>query len=265
MGQYVFDHEWGAELDRLRLVQELFDPGTIRHLEAVGVGPGWRCLEVGAGAGSIAAWLARRVGPSGAVVATDLQTDFLDLLAAPGVDVRRHDIAADDLEEGAFDLIHARMVLQHVPERDHALKRMAAALAPGGVIVEEDLDCGSLAAVPGPRAGFFERCLPPLFELMQAGGYDPFYGRRLPAVLRLVGLTHIGADGWIAVGTSGSTAAAMWRLTAERFREPLIAGGHLTAGELDELLALHDDDDFAFLYPAMVTAWGYRPVSGEGR
>jgi SAM-dependent methyltransferase len=191
-------------------------------------------------------------------VATDLQTDFLEQLAHPGVKVRRHDIVVDDLEEGAFDLIHARMVLQHVPDRDQALKRMAAALAPGGVLVEEDLDCGSLAAVPGPCASFFERTLPPLFGLMEAGGYDPLFGRRLPAALRMAGLVDIDADGWIAVATPGSAASEMWRLIVERFRGPLVADGHLTADEVDELLGLHDDDEFSFLYPAMITARGYR-------
>lgn len=258
MSRYVFNHEWGRELDRLRLVEDLFDSSTIGYLNAVGVGPGWRCLEVGAGAGSVAAWLARRVGPTGRVVATDLQTDFLEELAHPGVEIRRHDITVDDLEEAAFDLIHARMVLQHVPERDLALKRMAAALAPGGVLVEEDLDCGSLAAVPGPRAAFFERCMPPLFGLMERGGYDPYFGRRLPAALRTAGLADIGGEGRIALGLFGSVAGEMWRLTVERFRDALAADGRLSPSDVDELIALHEDEDFAFLYPAMVTAWGYR-------
>jgi len=260
MRKYVFNHDWGSELDRLRLVERLYDPGTIRHLETLGVGPGWRCLEVGAGAGSIASWLAERVGPGGRVVATDVQTDFLQKLANPAVEIRCHDVAADALETSAFDLVHARMVLQHVPERDEALKRMVAALAPGGVLVEEDLDCGALAPVPGPRAAFFERCLGPVFGLMEAGGYDPYFGRRLPAILRAAGLLAVDADGWIAVGTCGSVASEMWRLTVERFREPLVAQGHLTATEVDELLALHDNDEFVFLYPAMITAWGHQPA-----
>ena len=259
MGDYAFDHEWGQELDRLRLVETIFDDQTVRHLDAVGIQPGWRCLEVGAGAGSIAAWMARRVGPTGRVVATDLQTDFLEKLAHPGVEIRRHDIVGDDLEEGAYDLVHARMVLQHVPERDQALKRMAAALAPGGILLEEDLDCGSLATAPGPNSAFFERCLPPLFGLMERFGYDPYFGRRLPTALRTAGLSAIGAEARIVVGLFGSPAAEMWRLTVERFRGPLITDGHLTADEFDKLISVHEDEEFAFFYPAMVSAWGRRP------
>ena len=69
---------------------------------ARGVGPGWRCLEVGAGAGSIAGWLADRVGPSGQVIATDLDTRFLEQQARPNLEVRRHDVVRDPLETDAL-------------------------------------------------------------------------------------------------------------------------------------------------------------------
>jgi SAM-dependent methyltransferase len=191
------------------------------------------------------------------VVATDLQTDFLEKLSPPGVEIRSHNIVTDDLEAGSYDLIHARMVLQHVPQRDEALRRMAAALAPGGVLVEEDLDCAGLVAGPHPKADFFDRCQRLVLGLMP--GYDPSFGRRLPAALRALGLTDIGADGSVAFGLGGTAAMEMWQMIIRRMREPLVAGGHLTAQEVDDLVALHDDAEFSFLYPAMVTAWGRRP------
>ncbi|HEY0530993.1 MAG TPA: class I SAM-dependent methyltransferase [Actinoplanes sp.] len=50
-----------------------------------------------------------------------------------GYEVRRHDVAADPPPEpGTFDLVHARLVLVHVPDRARALATMAAALRPGG-------------------------------------------------------------------------------------------------------------------------------------
>jgi hypothetical protein len=70
---YVFaETEGGAELARLRLVEAGWDPATRRCLEMIGVTEGWACLEIGAGAGSIAAWLGRRVVPTGSVVAADI-------------------------------------------------------------------------------------------------------------------------------------------------------------------------------------------------
>jgi predicted O-methyltransferase YrrM len=64
-------------LVRLRLMEAECDPPTFRYLDAIGVGAGWRCLEVGAGAGSVVRWLSGRVGPRGRVVAVDIDPRFL--------------------------------------------------------------------------------------------------------------------------------------------------------------------------------------------
>jgi len=257
MGGYAFGHAWSEERRRLQLNETMLDAGTIRHLEALGVGPGWRCLEVGAGAGSIARWLCERVGPTGKVVATDIECDFIADFDEPNLEIRTHDISSDELEEGAFDLVHSRMVLQHVPTRDEALKRMVMALAPGGVLLEEDMDCASLVG-SGPGTAPFERVVPPIIELLEAVGYDPNFGRRLPAALRMQGLVDVAAEGRVPIGFGQDVASEMWRLTVERFRPALVARGVLTDGEIDEALAVHDNEGFAFLYPVIVAAWGQK-------
>ncbi len=62
-------------------------------------------LQIGAGGGAVAFWLAERVAPGGVVVATDVETDFLAAEAAryPNLEVLRHDITTEDLPTG-FDL-----------------------------------------------------------------------------------------------------------------------------------------------------------------
>ena len=257
MSRYAFNHEWENERQRLRLVEAVLDPATIRHLESLGVGPGWRCLEVGGGGGSIARWLCERVGPTGKVVATDLQCDFLAELDEANLEIRTHDISADDLEEGAFDLVHARLVLQHVPDWEVAIKRMVSALAPGGVLLEEDMDCSSLVA-SGPGAELFARAVPPIIEFLRAAGYDPDFGRRLPGVLRMQGLVDVAAEGRVPIGVGNDAAAEMWRLTVERCRPGLVARGDLTEDEIDQFLAIHDNESFSFLYPVIVAAWGQK-------
>src|SRR6266516_3180461 len=112
----------------------MLDPITTGRLTSTGVGPGWRCLEVGAGGGSVAGWLAARVGggvgPPGHVLATDINP--AQLRPGPGLEVARHDIVRDPLPDAAYDLVHARLVLQHLPERQAVLARLARTLRPGG-------------------------------------------------------------------------------------------------------------------------------------
>src|SRR5947209_2401718 len=103
MATYAFDNAWQQARDRLQAAEELLDTGTIRHLEALGVAHGWRCLEAGAGGGSIARWLCKRVGTQGNVDATDLDTRFLEQLSEPNLHVMRHDITRDPLPEDAYD------------------------------------------------------------------------------------------------------------------------------------------------------------------
>src|SRR5213596_691056 len=87
---YVFDNAWESERARLTGLESGLDAGTIRHLENLGVGAGWRCWEIGGGGGSIAAWLCERVGDDGHVLATDLETTFLEGLPYANIVVRRH-------------------------------------------------------------------------------------------------------------------------------------------------------------------------------
>jgi hypothetical protein len=114
MAQYQFGREWQHERDRLASLEQFEDPGTIRYLQKIGIGRRWRCLEVGAGGGSIAAWLREQVGTTRHVLATELETKFVAALDYPNLEVLRHDIASDELPREAFDLIHERAVLLHL-------------------------------------------------------------------------------------------------------------------------------------------------------
>ncbi|HET8806099.1 MAG TPA: hypothetical protein VFM47_06500, partial [Gaiellales bacterium] len=84
-----------AEDERLDLLEQIYDPVTRRRRSFVQ--PGWRCLEVGAGRGSMAVWMAEQVGPSGQVVATDIDTRYLASLDVPNLEVIRHSILEDSL------------------------------------------------------------------------------------------------------------------------------------------------------------------------
>src|SRR5215510_2343643 len=119
---YLLDNAWQHARARLSLLESRLDPGTIFNLRWLGVRPGWHCLTVGAGGGSIAKWLCQQVGPSGHVVATDTDTRFLETLDYANLDVRQHNIVSDELEENAFDLVQVRGVLMHLTEPQQALR-----------------------------------------------------------------------------------------------------------------------------------------------
>jgi ubiquinone/menaquinone biosynthesis C-methylase UbiE len=143
MSSYIFENAAPQAGQRFTSLETLYDPWTIRHLEATGIGPGWQCWEVGAGGGSIAAWLGERCGPTGHVLVTDIDPRFLVESASldqPTIEIQRHDIVADPLPAQTFDLIHARLVLFHLPAREQALQRMMTALKPGGWLVLDEFD-----------------------------------------------------------------------------------------------------------------------------
>jgi len=268
MGGYIFDNAAERETEqRFGSLAALYDPRTIRFLEATGVGAGWRCLEIGAGGGSIATWLADRVGDTGRVTATDIDPRFLRALQSlgrPNVEVLRHDVTVDPLPEASFDLIHARLVFIHLPGARAVLARVATALRSGGWLVVEDFDPTFLADRAFPTAdpadaAIARRAFAALEQLRASRGVAPGWGRGLYQTFRALGLMEVGMDGQLAVHPGGGTGARLFRANFTQIRDAAIAAGLITAAELDRMLALLDDPDFALSTPVMCTAWGHRP------
>ena len=268
MGVYVFDDSWQRYRERLAGLEAFYDPQTIRHLERIGIAEGWRCLEVGGGGGSIAAWMSDVVGSKGSVLATDLDTRFLDALAHQNLEVRRHDIVSDDLPAESFDLVHARSVLSAVPDPQQAMKRILAALRPGGSLLVEDLDWGSVSKtgvtlrfpVKDPRRG--ARVVKGFLAFMQEHGYDPQFGGKLVGELMSNGMIDVGAEMWSGLIWGGSRATLEPASIMERLREPLMAAG-VAAKDLDAELKLIADPSVAQFPVPMVSAWGRKPEAGE--
>lgn len=274
---YIFDNSDEREAERLAGIQAAWDPGTLRHLADLGVDEGWRCLEVGAGAGSVARWLCERVGDKGSVLATDINTTLLDGLDLPNLEVRRHDIQTEALPQGAFDLVHCRLVLMHLPAREQALRKMADALAPGGWMLVEDISFAGTGTATGRGSVTFRTLVAPLKAMLRAHGADVNFGRRLPILFNRLGLTEVGAEGRVTVLVGGSEANAWALPTLERIQEHLTGGDQPDASkmraafervpalrrtaerQLVRLRQLLDDREFAFHCPAIVATWGRRP------
>ena len=140
MANYSLSNAWDQARRRLALLEQYLDPITDRRLSSLGLSKGWHCLEVGGGGGSVARWLSDQVGADGRVVGTDIDPRFLEEIREPNFEAWKHDIAVDDLPTGEFDLVHTRWVLQHLEDPEAAIRRMIAALRPGGWLLVEEMD-----------------------------------------------------------------------------------------------------------------------------
>jgi SAM-dependent methyltransferase len=245
------------------LTDAIYDPESVRLLYARGIDDGWRCLEVGGGSGSIAKWLASRVGTYGHVVVTDLDTSFMQSLSESTLEIDTHDIVNDPMPERVFHLVHARLVLGELPERDKALERMANSLRSDGWIMIEDLDRRSLApdSDDPDSAALFEKVQSAIDALFRGRGLDPEYGRRVFRRLEALGLAGVISRGGSAVQPGGSPFADVLRRQIADLRADLLASGLVSPAELDGCDALLNDPKFAFMSPTMVTTWGRRPPS----
>ncbi len=253
------------ELDaqaRFAALSALFDQVTARRLTGVGLASGWRCWEVDAGGPRLPGLIAERVGPLGRVVATtDRDLTWLDAGLPASVQARRHDVVRDDPPAGGFDLVHARLVLMHLPERDEVLRRLVAALRPGGWLLVEDFDCDlqPLACLGAgrPEELLANRVRAEFLDLLARRGADLEYGRKLPRLFRDAGLVEVGADGFFPVAVRAGAALEIAEM--RRAHEGLLASGRIRADELDAHLASVAWGRVDVTTPPLFGCWGQRP------
>jgi len=256
--QYILGHTTDAsERERLGLREQLLDARSQRYMTALGIQPGWRCLEVGAGHGSIARWLAAQVGSQGQVVATDINPRFLTELKLPNVEVRQHDIRTDPLESSTYDLVHCRAVLVHMPDPQLVVQRMLETLRMGGWLLMEESDLSSLRAADAihPLAESFNRQYREVCDrVARAQLANPYVGRRVRSLLEDAGLTEIDTEGVSRIVRGGEVEARRNCMTLQAFMER----GILSQTEYAALESAFLDPSFSFITGATFAAWGRR-------
>jgi 2-polyprenyl-3-methyl-5-hydroxy-6-metoxy-1,4-benzoquinol methylase len=256
---YILENAGKEAPSRFQALTDVFDAETVRHLESLGVGPGWRCLEVGGGGGSIAAWLASRIAPSGHLVVTDIDPRFLESLNLPRTEVLRHNIVTDPLPEGAFDLVHSRLVLTHIPQREAVLARLAVSLKRGGWLIDEEIDI-SITPDPASFPGeVHSKTFDAMLQVMEQRGVDHRFGRRLFHLLRGLGLTDVAGEARTSAWTGGSTGVSILRANYEQLRHEILRTGFVTEQEFERDLAQLNDPSFMMASPLLWSAWGRRP------
>jgi SAM-dependent methyltransferase len=247
-----------TESDRLGLLESARDPGTIGRLEQLGVAAGWRCLEVGAGRGSIARWLAERVTSTGSVVAVDIDPRFLTDMPEI-VQVRALDIREDEIEAGHYDLVHCRALLMHMPDPAAVLSSMANALRPGGVLLAEEGDYGLYHYDGHPDAqALTEDAHRALDAITAAGVFNARFGRGLPAMLAECGLELRGAEVETRVTKPGEPHYEFVRASAFESQPALLAAGITDDANIQRLEGYFGQPGTVITGPSIVAAWGQR-------
>lgn len=254
-----------AQDHRIRAAEEFFDEGTKRVISALPYDRGGVALEVGAGGGSIARWLSETSSPGGRVVATDIDTG--PLLAQPAPDhltVLKHNIVDDELEAQAYDLIHARLLLEHLPARLQVLGKLINALRPGGWLLIEDVDYAGAVPVSDFGSAIHERVQSVRLTEFARNGIDHYLGRRLPELMRREGLHNVGHDGRVSLMEGGSAGARWLKLSLSFLRGRLVGPELLSDEEIDEMLELLDNPEWSAIGPIMIAAWGQRRAEAQG-
>jgi SAM-dependent methyltransferase len=255
--EYVLTKDFAGEHERLQLLEAHVDPLSIAAIEAAGIGPGFRCLEIGAGAGSIARWFAQQVGDASLVCAIDLDTRLLTPLADEGIVVRQHDMLVDDFPPGSFDVVHARAVLEHIPAREHALDRIVDWLAPDGALVL--VDCASYPIHSSPHEPFRE-AMKAWVDVIGRTGTDYEWTRTFPEPLQRHGYRDVGAAAIAPVLQGGTPIASFWSLTLETLRPRIVEAGLVSEAGLDDARRLLADPQVWDFGAGWVAAWGKRPA-----
>jgi SAM-dependent methyltransferase len=261
---YALDNDHTKAADHHNALADILDPVTIARLRDLR--PDWSgatCLEVGAGAGSIARYLADQVSPNGLAVALDIKPQHIQ--PHPRLRVVQHDLTSEEpLPDGPFDLIHARLILQHLPARDAILRRLADALAPGGVLLTEDWEAlitGVVIAAPSSEAADlfarFQQVLGP--KVFAVAGSDRNWARRANLAMRRAGLVEVETTVSAAFWPSGSPGCKLVEAITYELEAPLVDAG-FSRDDLSKLRPLLADPRLVLHGHPLYSTSGWRPI-----
>jgi 2-polyprenyl-3-methyl-5-hydroxy-6-metoxy-1,4-benzoquinol methylase len=237
----------------------LFDPATFYRIGQLGIGPGWQCWEAGAGGGTVTGWLSEQVGVTGRVVATDVDVWALASSRGVNVEVLRHELGVEDAPGSGFDLVHARLLLEHVYDYAAGLAAMTGALRPGGWLLAESADplLQPLACPDeiGAAQALANKVRHAIWAMETHSGQKRF-GRMLPRLLRAAGLRDVQAEVRFPLG--GPDTIRLERTLIARRGDRLVDAGLLTREEIEQHLADLAAGELDLTAFPVVSAWGRR-------
>ncbi len=173
------------------------------------------------------------------------------------------DATSHDFGDSIYNVIHARLVLMHLPDREAVLATLVRALRPGGRLVVSDWDCTQpermlLRGSPDTITNFlaFQRAL---LGFAVSNGASLDWAQRLPRALEYAGLTEVRADVHSQMWRGGEPGALLHASNSVQLQQQLLDRG-VELADLEQMrLALDDPATCLWQYP-MVTAVGTRSV-----
>lgn len=253
---------------RLRMQAAALEADALILLERLGVGPGWRCLDLACGVGGITDLLSLRVGPTGRVVGLDYDADKLaaarQWARAEGlgnVEFIEADAYRTGLPDESFDLVHIRFVFTTVGRDAELVGEAVRLVRGGGVLAVQEADVVTLACYPPHPA--WDRLKHAVTAIFARLGADTHAGRRMFALLRGAGLIDVRFRPFIAGFTSADPMADFLPSTAASMRTAIVEAGLLPAEELDATIEacrrhLADPGTISTSY-VVFQAWGAKP------
>jgi SAM-dependent methyltransferase len=245
--------------DRFRALSALYDATTFASFEQTGIKPGWRCWEVGAGGPSVALGMAQRCMPGGFVLATDIDISRTKQANQP-FKVLQHDAATEGPPSKDFDLVHARLVLQHIQQRERAFQNMFDSLKPGGWMIIEDFDsvlvpqaCLDAQNEDEYRANKIRKGL---IKLLEARGVDRSYGSKLLRLFRSAGLQNVSVE--MGLSVTNPAGRMLERANVAQTAPGLVKIGAASDAEINAHLLALVNEKIDVTFPAMFTAIGQK-------
>ncbi|MEW2251733.1 methyltransferase domain-containing protein [Streptomyces sp. NPDC006975] len=254
-GEAVFRPGQAGEGERIDFGALAYDDLTVARLRALGVGPGWRCLDVGAGTGTVSRRLLEEAEVT-SVLAVDRDVRFLAERPVPGLDLLEADVTADDFAPGRFRLVHARFVLMHLPEHRRLVTKLAELVEPGGVLVLGDAVDLTSDRTPGTPYTTVMRAM--WQGLRDTIGTDVSWVPDYPHLLREAGLEPVAAEIHVPPLLPGSPISRFWADTWQRSRAAMLATGLVDDAAVDEAVRYLDSDACAALSAGLLTVWGWK-------
>jgi ubiquinone/menaquinone biosynthesis C-methylase UbiE len=197
---YVFGHS-ADEYERLRRQAQTLAPVTTRLFHAIGLQPGWRCLDLGCGPGETMRLMGEFVGPSGEVTGLDRDAkvgrEAIERLAATGASRYRF-IEADmesttEISGELFDLTFARLALKSTRDPVAVLRKMYSWTKPGGYVAVQDLHVSTINLYPKLEA--CSELLRVILQTCERSGQDMEFAFKLPVYFVEAGIgTPDGTD-----------------------------------------------------------------------